>query len=215
MKKIDLFLRLTLSATLMVCFAAKSFATTDDTQTLDVDINAVVTPVFEAAATTITPTNVDFPATRADTPRNSNTTRNTLVVGTGTVGSSTSYVLTNDETTATALSYTIGANIGDGTTSAVITDNTTNAILTLNNGASSVALFMVNNNTANAYPKLGGVSFGVTDGKLAIATSQTVDFTGIEAALEMTLDLNENSLTYAGDAPNDYQFTLTLTAVGI
>lgn len=218
MKKLDLVLRLTLSAMLMVCFAGKSFAdTADESQTLDVDIPAVVTPVFVAATTTITPTQADFPISRADTAIDTDITRNLIVVGDGAVGTSTSYVLTNSETDATDLSYEISATAGVGTTTAVITKPADKGVLTLTNAAAdSVVLFMVDNTTKLAVPTLGGINFAtLTEGKLTIPAESTVDFTGIEAAVDMALDLDENTLTYAGDPPHNYAFTITLTAIGL
>jgi len=218
MKKGNLVLGLMLVVSMLCFTSAKSFAVANnagESQTLDVDVPTVVSPVLVTDKTEIKPESIDFPADRSDTPRTTNTARNVIVVGDGS-GTSTSYVLTNNATVAADLSYDISATAGDGTTSAVITKPAAKGVLTLNNGGSNVVLFIVDNTTRAAVPTLGTKSFSnLTGGKLTLPVTQTVTFNGIEADVDMALDLDENSLTYAGDTTHKYNFTITLSALGL
>ncbi len=205
-----------LSLVVAAFFIGTGIASADvaDSETYTITIPSATIVELSAASN-------DFGVITAADAGNGDTSAHNIVVGDGTLSSS-SYVQSNDPTAA-AKQYQLDF-ASNGGSSINIADGGSKAVLTLTNASATASVDInLTNNAKTAYPALGDsgtgsvVGFAALDADtLNIPANSSIPFnTGNKKApLDMVMDLDENSIGIE-DAAGSISFDMTLTVIGL
>ena len=224
MKKKILLSLLTLVAMGAIFVPAKTFAADQsETQQWTVTIPDAIDVVLKSGVN-FTPTATDIH------DHTSSTATNVIVIGNGTTGSD-SYIAGTDPATYSAKQYTMTFSKGGGDTSTpTLTSPSSDLLLTVVDataGTEATVTFNLRKSgqtTNTVLPKMGitgdgnhgtgAVAFAFDTGTMNIAAASSVGYdpTTNICPLDMEMDLNEASLSYA-DHKGAHTFSATLTIV--